>query len=280
MTTTARTDVHSPTNLVTEDYRYVTAFDSNEGMDVASANRDIASEGLGDKEWHVHPDTSGWQRCSHCGQRIRYCAVMHHAPSDQLLVIGEQCLSNRFDLATRDFHRLRKAAELVRQSQRIVAERERFFTENPSGREAYEYAIDQLQGRHNDFLANYVSKIERYGSTSQRFVDAVLRDKAKRAERQAEQEQEVREPISDELLEGRQQITGQVVSVKTQENDYGVREVMTVRDDRGFLVWGTVPSAIDDVVKGQRVSFVAGLQRSDKDECFGFFKRPTGAEIL
>jgi len=79
-------------------------------------------------------------------------------------------------------------------------------------------------------------------------------------------------------------ITGEVVSVATQENDYGEREVMTVEDDRGFKVWGTVPQRLLEAsytgeLKGERVTFRAIVQRSDRDESFGFFKRPTKAEI-
>jgi hypothetical protein len=71
-----------------------------------------------------------------------------------------------------------------------------------------------------------------------------------------------------------------VLSVKWQENDFGGREVMTVKDDRGFLVWGSTPHAIDSVQKGDRVRFVANVERSDRDETFGFFKRPRKAEVV
>jgi hypothetical protein len=79
-------------------------------------------------------------------------------------------------------------------------------------------------------------------------------------------------------------ITGEVVSIATKENDYGEREVMTVEDDRGFKVWGTVPQKLIEAsytgeLKGERVTFTATVQRSDRDESFGFFKRPTKAEI-
>jgi len=36
-------------------------------------------------------------------------------------------------------------------------------------------------------------------------------------------------------------------SVNWQENDFGGREVMTAKDDEGFLVWGSTPRAIDSV---------------------------------
>lgn len=77
---------------------------------------------------------------------------------------------------------------------------------------------------------------------------------------------------------GKTTITGQVVKAYMTENDYGTRYVMVVRDDRGFSVWGTVPSAIN-VNIGDTVRFNATVEASDKPE-FGFFKRPTKAEVL
>jgi hypothetical protein len=54
---------------------------------------------------------------------------------------------------------------------------------------------------------------------------------------------------------------------------------MTVRDDRGFLVWGSVPAALGGIEQGDRVQFNATVTKSDRDETFGFFKRPTKAQF-
>lgn len=77
---------------------------------------------------------------------------------------------------------------------------------------------------------------------------------------------------------GRATITGTVISVDVKENDYGTRHVMTVRDDAGFTVWGSQPSALFPQ-RGDRITFTATVERSDRDESFGFFKRPTKATI-
>ena len=79
--------------------------------------------------------------------------------------------------------------------------------------------------------------------------------------------------------EGRVTVTGEVVGLAVRESAYGVTLKMTVRDDRGFKVWVTVPSAIDPE-RGDRVSFVATLTASDDDKFFGFGKRPAKAEVL
>jgi hypothetical protein len=53
---------------------------------------------------------------------------------------------------------------------------------------------------------------------------------------------------------------------------------MLVQDDRGFKVWGSVPSNLYDA-KGRSVSFSAAIQPSEDDDKFGFFKRPTKAKF-
>jgi hypothetical protein len=92
------------------------------------------------------------------------------------------------------------------------------------------------------------------------------------------------------VVEGRIQITGTVVSTKTVDSPYGTQYKMLVLDDRGFKVWGSVPSAIhiiEDCYDQQRaliredvVSFTATVKKSDRDESFGFFSRPTKAKLV
>ena len=74
-------------------------------------------------------------------------------------------------------------------------------------------------------------------------------------------------------------IEGVVIKLDYRENSFGIRRVMTVKTDSGWSCWGTVPRAIIDVAKGQRVRFTATLQPSDKPT-FAFAKRPRNAEII
>jgi len=75
-------------------------------------------------------------------------------------------------------------------------------------------------------------------------------------------------------------VTGEITSMKLKETAYGSRWVMTVRDDRGFTVWGTVPSAITDADRGSRVTLTAQITASDSDASFGFYKRPRAAAVV
>jgi len=95
------------------------------------------------------------------------------------------------------------------------------------------------------------------------------------AQRAAEQaELDAAEPCPT----GKVEINGVVLATKWQESMYGSTLKMLVKDDRGFKVWGSVPSKLDNV-KGRSVSFSATIQPSQDDEKFGFFKRPTKAKF-
>jgi hypothetical protein len=80
--------------------------------------------------------------------------------------------------------------------------------------------------------------------------------------------------------EGRVVVTGTVVGLKWQDTDFGTTLKWTVRDDRGFRVWSTVPSVLSDVERGDKVTFTVTLERSRDDASFAFGKRPSKAAIL
>lgn len=106
------------------------------------------------------------------------------------------------------------------------------------------------------------------------FINGEAQKKVWEAEKKLRDEAKALE-VKVPCLEGKQRIVGEIVKLDVSENAYGVRQVMTVKDARGFKVWGTVPSAFNNVEVGDKVEFNADVARSDRDECFGFFKRPT-----
>ena len=90
---------------------------------------------------------------------------------------------------------------------------------------------------------------------------------------------------------GREVVTGEIIAVKTVEGDYGTAYKMTVKDDRGFRVYCSIPKAQSDelafgedydpehgwlqAAKGRRITFTATLTPSNDDTAFGFGSRPT-----
>ncbi len=95
------------------------------------------------------------------------------------------------------------------------------------------------------------------------------------------------------VREGRQAVRGVIVGVKEVADRYSYTEryitKITVACADGTRLFGTLPADIEpewspeiadafvgwsDRIKGQRVTFVATVEPSDKDPLFGFFKRP------
>src|SRR6478752_754342 len=135
---------------------------------------------------------------------------------------------------------------------------------------------------------------------SDRMIEAVRKVIAKRTERTAEQ-------AAHPAPTGRVAVTGEVVSAKVQEGDYGTNYKILVKDDQGFKVWVSLPSeqrsqqhddfydwvqakgsyigdfgpwcfflGTDDFagVKGRRITFTATLTPSRDDVSFAFGSRP------
>lgn len=95
------------------------------------------------------------------------------------------------------------------------------------------------------------------------------------------------EPRKADVPEGRQVVEGVVISERVKEDAFSDagRFVITVEvetDAGAFRVWGTEPKALREApgLTGSRVRFTATLKRSDRDPAFGFFSRPSGAEVL
>ena len=134
-----------------------------------------------------------------------------------------------------------------------------------------DYLFNLSQIANNDFVT-YKSM-----GLAVSMISAYRRSVEKEVERRIEREQSSPVPVTDERIE----VTGTVINVTYREGYYSdaVKKI-TVRDDRGFKLWGTCPSAIESAEQGDRVTFTARVERGDRDETFGWFRRPTKAAIL
>jgi hypothetical protein len=286
----SRNDAHSPTNLVTEDYEYLFAADLNSPWAVGLASNPEGREFLRTlNNYDPSLASRGQGQCHHCGAHLRYAAWLRHVPTGYTIVVGETCLDNRFGRATADFQALRKQVQLDREAQRIKAAIAAFVEANPD----LAFMADKAHEHTNDFVADVARKLRRKGELTERQIEAVRRVVAREAEPKPEPAPMV--PV----VTGKVTIEGEVKSVKVQYSDFGATLKMLVLDDRGFKVWGTVPSKLSDGIDrvwgemtasgsvpdkgvkghGRRVRFSATVEASHDDETFGFFKRPTKAEF-
>lgn len=79
---------------------------------------------------------------------------------------------------------------------------------------------------------------------------------------------------------GRVEVTGEVLSIKTYDGDFGTTYKMLVKSTEGFKVFTSIPAAIrDDVQKGTIVTFTATLAPSHDDPKFAKGSRPSKASI-
>lgn len=101
---------------------------------------------------------------------------------------------------------------------------------------------------------------------------------AKAAREAAEARRETAPPVPV----GRVRITGTVTTIKNVESDYGTTVKIRVMSDEGWAVWGTAARALLDegIDRGDKVTFMATIERSRDDEKFGFFSRPSKAEVV
>lgn len=139
----------------------------------------------------------------------------------------------------------------------------------------YDVMKPGVKDRGHYILDDMAYRLEKYGSLSNKqieFARKLVKQAAERAKKIAEQKANAK-PV----IEGTVTVTGEVLCTKTKESQYGLQYKMLVLDDRGFKVWGTNPAALD-AERGDRVTFTATVEKSQDDECFGFFKRPRKAE--
>jgi hypothetical protein len=262
-----RTDVHSPANLVTEDYEYVFCLDNDpeEGTPgwATFLSDDFVREIWDGLAKSPVSDRSIFQ-CHHCGARIRYVALLRHLPTSAIIAVGETCLENRFDRATSDFHAVRKQAQLDREAQRIkTAAMEQLATLDPDlvdclAKKDPETFVNEFTqaARSHHIVVDIRRKLWLYGSVSVgqvNLVGKIILQEQERKVRQAE-----------------------------QDNDFGGAWKLTIKvetEDGVWIAWVSEPSALTTEV-GDIVAMTATLTRSDDKPFFAFGKRPTKAVIV
>jgi hypothetical protein len=145
----------------------------------------------------------------------------------------------------------------------------------------------------SSFLESMRSALYKFGSLTEKQTAAAHKVLDSRAAKAAA-------PVVA-VITGRVVITGKVISTKSYETDYGTAYKMLVEDERGFRVFGSVPSNLWDEIEflgsyrkiawnetdgvmiklvGMELTFTATVEQSQNDAGFGFFKRPAKAAIV
>lgn len=280
---TERLDIHRSTEIVPADYVWVGVFyqgGSEWELDGYRFDNRRRAEFLmnaasrDQQAFRGNHDEKG--SCDICGTFFAHGAYWLHKPTGDIIHTGQDCaakldLAASGEMATRRGAIKAQVADAKRRAE-IAAAREAFLAERPGLAEA-------LECEHG-LVRDIADKFRRYGDLSDRQVEVVIkiaRESVEKAKVMAAAAEVVAAPA---VIGKAVEIVGVVKSVKWTNGQFP-RLAMTVLDDRGFRVWGTVPKGLElrEGQWGKRVRFVADTASAD-DETFAWFKRPRAAELL
>lgn len=271
--------IHNPTNFIPTDYTVIAYLDNQRPVYFGQGVEFFAEEVKGWEREMAWALGDNWRtkigHCCHCGNgRVRWITAVEHLPTGERVVFGCDC-TERLNFANQN------AFKLAQMKSRADANAKRFKVYNQV--QAYlaanvEFAavvvkMDEPVHAKNSFARDIVSKLNAYGSISDRQRDAVVaslkRDEEFAARRAAEATK-----VRGNAPEGRVKVTGTVVSIKGVDTAFGYTEKMLVELANGAKVYCTKPSFLRNAVRGDVVSFTATFTVKE-DKSFAFGNRPT-----
>jgi hypothetical protein len=306
-----RTDIHRPSAIRPEDYVFIEChyigckdmdpFEAIANAEAISRIRAHMEHTGGKYSGHLHGGT-----CHICGAFALYLAVFYHPATNRYIECGEEC-AEKMDMGEPiAFQTLRRAIANARDA-KAGKMKARVILEDSGLSRAWELynatpeALDAIQARGTwelSTLRDIIGGLIRYGSLSEKqqaFVAKLVNTLDHRAEvmeqRQAEKDAAAPCPT------GRHTVTGTVIKTDAKEGRYGTTYKMAVKTDAGYVLWGTIPGNLllfdverqkgeetwtvqRTLKKGDTVRFTATIEPSVSDPKFGFYARPTNAEII
>jgi hypothetical protein len=294
-----RKDGHSPKSIVASDYEFVGVTylgNSEEGFETERAYQAEIRE-ASNRYGYGQSDSAG--TCDCCGALALYLGVFLHMPSEKLHRFGEACsakLEMGHSEAFRSIRRGVKSARMAKAGKQKAA----LILEDLGLSEGWEkigaivrYELDldgvaerAVERLRNDarVLGDLRRGLEKWGNLSDKQVSFMRKLHSSVVSfsvesSKAEEVERLEKANSIEIEEGRQEIEGEVVSVKEPApyDAYPATKILVVRGD-GAKFYGSAAKSIGEVEKGDRVSFSANVKV--KEAGFAFFSRPTGASIV
>lgn len=221
-------------------------------------------------------------RCGTCGASLFHVVVFNH--KDKRIgpvAVGRDCAKD-FYASSEEEMKVRRAIDKA-EAERVAAMSIEAWTEFLAEHEGFAEAL-RLYGDHY-ILTDMAARGKRYGDVSAKSMDLAIKIAKEETirDREALLAEAITEAAGDEpvpVTSERIEFTGTIIKRYWKNTDYGDKLVMIFVDDRGFKIWGTVPTKVWDTEVGDRLRFAATVEASETDPAFGFFKRPTKAEIL
>ena len=136
-----------------------------------------------------------------------------------------------------------------------------------------------------DICQSFLSALNKWNKLSPKQVECVrgmIKDAARRAGGAAKRAQEESTLAPVPVTSERIRVTGEVVTVKPDVyTRFGEVDKIIVQCEGGYKLYGTLPKplTLDDVAVGTTISFDARVEPASDSKVFGFFSRPTKAEV-
>jgi len=274
-----RNDIHSPANLDPAAYEYIDSiYQGPDAWEMTSVDNSTWAL-IGRSAYHGNFFDKA--TCDHCGARFNYGAVMQHTNGD-VIVVGHTCANERFSLPTKaswDRKRLMEKAKRQREYGAARRAAEAILAEHPDLVTYFDpSAADFVKDAHQ-IITDMSERLWKYGKLSPKQIDF-----ARKLIHEYENPKPAEPEPEAELREGRYQMTGTILSKRTEDGYYGVVTKMLVKLVDGNRVWGTVPSGLYDNMRrperGDKISFAARVDRKRGESHFGFFSRPSKASYI
>jgi hypothetical protein len=281
-----RTDIHRPSAIQPEDYFFIAIiYNDDMAWSYNAGSREILRKHMqqtgGKFSSHAHGGT-----CHICGAWAATVAYFWHKPSNCYIVTGQDCCEKLDEGHASEFRAVRDRRANWEQFKAGKAKAEgtlrdlglsqawEIFSAEEAPEDRYEeitirdivrrlVALGHITPAQENFLRGLVGRIEKRAEVA--------------AQRAAEAEAASPVPVTDKRI----QVTGEVVTLKEVEGNFGTTVKMLVKSlDGGWKVWGTRPDSLMGVERGEVVTFMARIEVSKDDPKFGFFSRPTKADIV
>ena len=282
---TTRTDIHRPSAINPHEYEFV-AFDyigpGDAGLSLMGERRAFQQHLTrtgGKYSAHDHGGT-----CAVCGACAFYIAKFYHRATNTYICTGEDCAA-KLDMGDAvAFRSFRDRTKAGLEAAAGKGKAQRFLAEQGLDA-AWSVYTSTEPGRYEEgVIVDIVSKLVRYGSISQNqigFVRTLLGKIEQRAVIDAQRAAEYEAAAPLPAFEGRVTLRGKVLTVKEpDENSRFPAYKLLIQHADGWKVWGTCPASLADAKRGDIVEMVATVSKSDRDEKFGFYSRPSKARIV
>lgn len=269
--------IHNPTNFVPENYDFQFCYSLEL---ITTYNGVRIAHPSAEKARSLVNGTIG--RCRHCGAKITYGAVMLHRPTGEYIVCGETCLENRFSATSAEFAALRMATKGERRAAKTFPAMKAWLAKQPEDvQSAFSLNGPFVDACHEGIVRQawreYGQPTERQFSLVMHKIAWAQEQAAKAAQRAIEEQQCPKVPARA----GKHTVTGEVLSIKTVESDYGtaVKMLLKVLEPNGYWkAWLTCPTAFDGQ-SGSTCTLTADFSVSNDDPSFAFGKRPRLAPL-